>query len=481
MRRFKSTWAPRLARRGDKDMLERRLLALFGETQVLTSTAELLRHGSDESFHDPSGVLPDVVFLPRCEEEVVEAMIVAKEADAPVIPFGVGTSLEGHVAALQGGLCIDTSVFMDRILQINEEDMDCVVQAGCTRVALNEALRHTGLMFPIDPGANATIGGMTATSASGTTAVRYGTMKNNVMGTTCVLADGTVLKTGSRARKTSAGYDLTSLIVGSEGTLGCITDVTLRLHGQPESVASAMCSFDSVSGAVKTVVTALQFGIPLARAEFLDPLSLQAVEARSGTLNMRTDRPGLFLEFHGTEEGLKEQIVGVEAIAKECDLLGHFHFAYKEEERNKLWKARHEAYWASLQLRPGCRGWPTDICVPLSRLADCIEETLVDIKETGIPAPVFGHVGDGNFHVILLAREDEVSEYISNLQDVNERLVKRALEMGGTCTGEHGIGYGKSRWLWEEHGEVGIETMKAVKKAFDPKNRMNPGKFFHFD
>ncbi|GBG30615.1 D-2-hydroxyglutarate dehydrogenase, mitochondrial [Hondaea fermentalgiana] len=469
--------APQLARRGDASALVQKLRDRFGDEQVFTSEAVLKAHGTDESFHDP--VAPDVVFAPRTTEEVSEAMRIAQETQSPVIPFGCGTSLEGHVAALEGGLSIDLSLHMNQVLEVNASDMDCRVQAGITRTALNDFIRDTGLHFSVDPGADASVGGMVATGASGTSAVRYGVMKDNVMGLTCVLADGRIMRTGTRARKSSAGYDLTNLIVGSEGTLACVTEVALRLHGQPESVAAAVCSFPSVRGAVDSVVTALQYGVPLARAEFLCANTLAAVSARSdaiSSLGMSTTMPGLFLEFHGSESAVREQVDTMREITSELGMEGEFHFAYAEEDRRKLWKARHEAYWAVQQLRPGCRGSPTDICVPITKLTDFVEETMKDIEATGIPAPLFGHVGDGNFHVILLARPDESQEYLDKIFAFNDRLVQRAIDNEGTCTGEHGIGYGKRRWLEQECGTVAVDTMAAIKHALDPENRMNPGK-----
>mmetsp|Transcript_2611 Transcript_2611/g.6093 ORF Transcript_2611/g.6093 Transcript_2611/m.6093 type:complete len:549 (-) Transcript_2611:187-1833(-) len=479
--RFSSSMAPpQLERRGDAELLVRKLQERFPADQVSTSPAVLKAHATDESFHDvPESVYPDAVFLPKSTEEVSEAMKIAKEAGSPVICYGAGTCLEGHLAALQGGLCIDLSAHMNQVLEVNASDMDCRVQAGITRATLNEYIRDTGLQFTVDPGADASIGGMVSTGASGTSAVRYGVMRDNVMGLTCVLEDGRIMKTGTRARKSSAGYDLTSLIVGSEGTLACVTEVSLKLHGQPESQAAAVCSFPDVRGAVNSVVTALQYGIPLARAEFLCANTLKAVAARSDAikdLNMSTDSPGLFLEFHGSEASVEEQVMIMKDITEMNGLIGDFHFAYAEEDRRKLWKARHEAYWAVQQLRPGCRGSPTDVCVPLSKLPDFVEETMADIAETDIPAPLFGHIGDGNFHVILLARDDEPQEYLDKIFAFNDRLVQRAIDNEGTCTGEHGIGYGKRRWLVKECGEVAVDAMSAVKRALDPDNRMNPGK-----
>mmetsp|Transcript_15630 Transcript_15630/g.17655 ORF Transcript_15630/g.17655 Transcript_15630/m.17655 type:complete len:507 (+) Transcript_15630:71-1591(+) len=463
---------PVLARRGDPDKLKKLFRSSFCGSQVSEVPAVLEAHGKDESLHTP--VPPDLVFFPKSTEEVVEAMKLAKEADSCVIPFGVGTSLEGHIAALQGGVCIDMSAHMNKVLEINDADMDCRIQAGIVRSTLNYELRHSGLFFPIDPGADCTIGGMVGTRASGTNAVRYGTMKQSVLGLECVLADGSVLRTGSRAKKSSAGYDLTSLFVGSEGTLGVVTEVQLKLFGQPEAIRSAVCNFDSLNGAVDTVVTALQYGIPLARAELLDSTTMRAVSDYSKI--PLEQKPTLFLEFHGTEQFVNEQV----QMVHEISLLnggGDFKFAESEEERNRLWNARHTAYYAVMALRKGCKGWPTDVCVPLSSMAQCIEETVQDVTSTGIHGPLFGHVGDGNFHVILLYNpETDTEEYLSKLIDFNSRLVQRSISLGGTCTGEHGVGYGKAPWLLQEHGEVAVNTMKAIKSAIDPDNRMNPGK-----
>ena len=452
------------------------LRSTFDGAQVMTSSAALAAHGKDESFHLPAE--PDVVFAARSTEEVSQVMRLTKEFGCPVIPFGAGSSLEGHVAALRGGLCLDLTA-MNKLLRVDEVSMDCTVQAGMTRMALNNALKATGLFFPVDPGADATLGGMAATGASGTSTVRYGGMRSNVLGLTAVLQDGTVIKTGSRARKCSSGYDLTSLFLGSEGTLGCITDLTLSLHGQPEQVAAAVCAFDSTKGCVDTVVQCLQYGIPVARAEFLDAHTMRAVQTRFPELKgfFPQGKPCLFLEFHGTEAGVQEQIERAKGLSEENGLSGDFRFATSEEDRNLLWKARHQAFYAAQQLRPGSKGCPTDVCVPLSQLAECIEATLEDVAKQGVVAPLFGHLGDGNFHLILLGSEEsDPDSHFETLFEINDRLIDRALRMGGTCTGEHGIGYGKMKWLEQEHGPGAVQVMRSIKSALDPENRLNPGK-----
>jgi len=390
-----------------------------------------------------------------------------------VIAFGTGTSLEGHVAAVHGGVCIDVSQ-MNAVLEVNAEDLDCRVQAGVTRKQLNEELRATGLFFPIDPGADASLGGMTSTRASGTNAVRYGTMRENVLGLTVVMADGTVIRTGGRAKKSAAGYDMTRLLVGSEGTLGIITEVQLRLYGMPEAMTSAVCQYPSVSDAVNTVIETIQLGIPVARIEFLDEVQMRACIAYSH-LDEYEARPTLFFEFHGTEASAAEQAEMVKSIS---DSHGGTAFQWTQhaEERNRLWQARHDAWYAGLALAPGKKGIATDACVPISRLADCIEETRADLDETGLLAPIVGHVGDGNFHLVLLYDPDDPSE-TQKAKGVVDRLNTRAIGMQGTCTGEHGIGAGKIPFLQAEHGET-VAYMRMIKKALDPDNIMNPGKMF---
>jgi D-lactate dehydrogenase (cytochrome) len=387
-----------------------------------------------------------------------------------MIAFGIGSSLEGHVLAIRGGVCIDTSG-MNRVLAVHPEDLDVTVQPGVTRKQLNAELHGSGLFFPIDPGADATLGGMTATRASGTNAVRYGTMRDNVLGLTVVLADGRVIHTGGRARKSSAGYDLTRLFVGSEGTLGILTEITLRLHPIPEAVSSAVCAFPSVDAAVKTVIQTIQMGVPVARIELLDPLAVQAINAYSKA-GLR-ESPMLFFEFHGSPAGVQEQAQAVQEIAHEYGGMD-FDWATHPEDRSRLWQARHDAYFACMQLRPGARGIITDVCVPISRLAECIAATREDLAQCGLMAPMLGHVGDGNFHVLILV--DPVNrEEMQIAEAVNRRIVLCALQMEGTCTGEHGIGFGKQEFLKAEHGDA-VELMRTLKRALDPYDLLNPGK-----
>ena len=445
------------------------LRQLLGD-RLSTAAAVREHHGKDVSYHE--GAAPDAVAFAASNEEVAEIVRICAGHKVPVVPFGTGTSLEGHIAALAGGVCLDLSQ-MNEILEVNAADLDCRVQAGVTRKQLNEHLRDQGLMFPIDPGADASLGGMTATRASGTNAVRYGTMRENVLGLTVVTADGRVVKTGGRARKSSAGYDLTRLFVGSEGTLGVITEVQLRLHGIPETIASAVCSFETLAGAVDSVIATIQMGIPVARIELLDEVQMAASNCYSDL--DYPEQPTLFFEFHGSEASAKEQAESVAAIAEENGG-GAFRWATLAEERNKLWQARHDAYYAALALRPGAGGWATDVCVPISRLAECIAETRRDIDESGLTAPIVGHVGDGNFHLIYLLDKDDPEE-IKRAEAHNDRMVMRALALGGTCTGEHGIGYGKMEFLKAEQGEA-VALMRSVKQALDPDNIMNPGKIF---
>ncbi|MEO0496989.1 MAG: FAD-linked oxidase C-terminal domain-containing protein [Pseudomonadota bacterium] len=433
-------------------------------------TGEAIRgqHAHTTTYIRPQ--LPDGVLFATSTDEVSEAVKICAEYAVPVIPFGTGTSLEGHVNAPAGGISIDTSR-MNAILQVNPEDLDCIVEPGVTREQLNDHLRDMGLFFPVDPGANASLGGMAATRASGTNAVRYGTMKDNVITLEAVMADGTVIQTGARARKSSAGYDLTRLMVGSEGTLGLITKITLRLHGIPEKIGAGICGFESVEGAVEASIAAIQCGLPVARIELVDELNMRAINAYSN-LN-HGESPTLFLEFHGTEASVAEQLETFAAIAGEFGGR-NFEAAVHTEDRNRLWQARHDAYWAALQLRPGAKGISTDSCVPISRLAECIAQTRADIESEGLLGPVIGHVGDGNFHVLLLIDTDDPQE-IAKAEKIVERLNERTIAMGGTCTGEHGIGQGKRRFMTLELGEsVGI--MQLIKHALDPKNIMNPGK-----
>ncbi|MFQ6018944.1 MAG: FAD-binding oxidoreductase [Kiloniellaceae bacterium] len=450
-----------------KDPVVEALGALLG-ARLSTSPAVREQHGHDESYHPTHA--PEAVAFVRTTEEAAEIVKVCARHKRPVIAFGTGTSLEGHVAAIHGGVSIDLTQ-MNEVLEVNAEDMDCSVQAGVTRKQLNEYLRDTGLFFPIDPGADASLGGMTATRASGTNAVRYGTMRENVLGLTAVLADGRVIRTGGRARKSAAGYDLTRLFVGSEGTLGIITEIRLRLYGIPEAIASAVCAFPTLEGTVNTVILTIQSGIPVARIELLDEVQMDAIN-RYAKLDYAV-QPTLFFEFHGTEAGVREQSESVGEIASGYGG-SNFRWATKAEQRSKLWQARHDAYYAALALRPGAKGWPTDVCVPISRLAECILETKQDIEDSGLLAPIVGHVGDGNFHLSLIIDPEDSAE-MAKATALNEAMVMRALRMGGTCTGEHGIGIGKMHFLRAEHGEA-VSVMRQVKRALDPDNLMNPGK-----
>ena len=443
------------------------LRSIFGD-RVSTSMAIREQHGRDESYH--ASMPPDAVVFARSTDEVSTAVKILAAHGVPLIPFGTGTSLEGHVAALHGGVSIDMSQ-MNQVLRVNADDLDVVVQPGVTRKQLNEYVRDLGLFFPIDPGADASLGGMTATRASGTNAVRYGTMRENVLALEVVLADGRVIRTSKRARKSSAGYDLTRLFVGSEGTLGVITEITLRLYGIPEAMSAAVCSFETLEGAVNAVIQTIQMGIPVARIELLDDVQMDAVNKYA-----KFDYPvlpTLFFEFHGTERGVQENAELCEAIVGENGGVD-FKWATRPEDRSRLWEARHNAYYAALALRPGCKGWATDVCVPISRLAECILETKRDIAESGMVAPLVGHVGDGNFHLVYLVDPNEPSD-IERAKALNERMVMRALAMEGTCTGEHGVGYGKMELLQAEHGEA-ISVMRQIKVALDPQNLLNPGK-----
>ena len=415
---------------------------------------------------------PDAVLFAETEAEVSEVVRLCAGARVPVIPFGTGTSLEGHLNAPYGGVSLDLSR-MNRILVVHEADLDCVVEPGVTRKALNEHLRDLGLFFPVDPGADASLGGMAATRASGTNAVRYGTMRDAVLGLTAVLADGSVITTGGRARKSSAGYDLTRLLIGSEGTLGVITGLTLKLYGIPETILSAVCPFASIEGACNATIAALQMGLPLARIELADEVQIRACNAYSHLA--LPEMPTLFLEFHGTAVSAREQVEAFAEIAR-AEGGGEFDWAERQEDRTRLWQARHDAYWAARALKPGAEVLSTDVCVPISSLAACVGETRQDIDRLGLLAPIVGHVGDGNFHVLPLIDPSDPEER-GKVQDFLDRLIDRALGFGGTCTGEHGVGQGKIRYLAQEHGP-GIEVMAAIKKALDPLNILNPGKIF---
>jgi D-lactate dehydrogenase (cytochrome) len=426
-------------------------------------------HSHGESYHPPAA--PDVVCFPATTDEVVEIVKVSQRFQLPVIPFGAGTSLEGHVHAVRGGITISVRD-LNRVVRVGVDDLDATVEAGVTRLQLNKALRNTGLEFPIDPGADATIGGMTATRASGTTAVRFGTMRENVLGVKVVLADGRVITTGTRARKSAAGYDLTRLFVGSEGTLGVITEVTVRLHPLPEAVSAAVCSFDSIGGAVETVIAVIQMGVPVARIELLDEVQMDAINRYSKTTYPAV--PTLLFEFHGDNtQHVADQANAVQALAVERG--GHgFEWAVRLEDRERLWHARHNAHYAGLALRPGGRSWATDVCVPISRLAECVVETKRDHEGASFPVCLVGHAGDGNFHMCYILDPGSASE-LDEARRLNERMVARALAMGGTCTGEHGVGYGKMKFLAAEHGDA-LAVMQTIKRALDPENRMNPGK-----
>lgn len=450
------------------DTLRQALAERFGN-RFSQGESTCLQHGRDESVHQPQP--PQAVVHAENLEEIVLTVKLCAEHGVPVIPYGVGSSVEGHVLAPQGGISLDLSG-MNQVIAIHAEDGDATVQAGVTRMQLNNALKGTGLFFPIDPGADATIGGMAATRASGTNAVRYGTMKDNVLATTTVLADGRVLKTGGRARKSSAGYDLTRLLVGSEGTLGIMAELTVKLYPIPEAISAAVCTFPDIESAVQTVIQTIQLGVPVARIELLDTLSLKAINQFSKTT--LAEAPTLFFEFHGSPAGVEEQAETVQAIAGE---LGGANFAWatRPEDRSRLWQARHDAYFACLQLKPGCRCFPTDVCVPISRLAECVAATYEDIAQVSIPIALFGHVGDGNFHLVVLVDPDNPKE-MDEAAWISSRVVERAIAMEGTCTGEHGIGLGKRKYLAKEHGDVAVDVMRALKQALDPQQLFNPGK-----
>ncbi|AOO83268.1 FAD-binding oxidoreductase [Bosea vaviloviae] len=446
----------------------RALAASFGN-RLVTSLAVRQQHGHTLTWipNQP----PDAVVFPQSTEEVAEIVKLCGTHGVPVIAFGTGTSLEGHVNAPFGGVCVDMSQ-MKRIIAVHGEDLDCVVEAGVTRKELNENLRDQGLFFPIDPGADASIGGMAATRASGTNAVRYGTMKDNVLALTAVMADGSIVKTSTRARKTSAGYDLTRLLIGSEGTLGIITEITLKLHGIPEAISAGVCPFPSVKAACDATIVTIQSGLPVARIELLDDVMIRGVNLHSKLGLLETTM--LFVEFHGSEAGVKEQAERFGEIAAEYGG-GPFDWATKAEDRSKLWQARHDAYWAAKALRPGFDSVATDVCVPISRLAECVEETKRDIDAMGLIAPIAGHVGDGNFHTQPIVDLNDPEE-VARSQGFIDRLVKRALAMGGTCTGEHGVGQKKIKYLEAEHGAPALAVMRTLKRSLDPQNILNPGK-----
>jgi D-lactate dehydrogenase (cytochrome) len=455
------------------DSLLSALKSIFDD-RVSTSEAMRAHHGRDESSYDP--MLPDAVVFAQTTEEVAEAVKLCSAHDFPVIAYGTGTSLEGHILALQGGVTIDLSQ-MNKMVAVHAEDLTATVQAGVTRKQLNQEIRDTGLFFPIDPGADASLGGMAATRASGTNAVRYGTMRENTLALTVVTADGRIIRTGTRAKKSSAGYDLTRLFVGSEGTLGIITEVTVRLYPLPEAISAAVCSFPTTGDAVNAVIQTIQMGIPVARVEFLDENGVKALNAHD-KLGL-PEAPLLLFEFHGSENGVKEQAELVQEITAEHSAIG-FEWATRPEDRSRLWTARHNAYFALLQMRPGARAISTDCCVPISRLAECILDTKSDCESHGIVYSIIGHVGDGNFHVVLLVDPNDPAD-VARAEAVNERMVMRAIEMDGTCTGEHGVGMHKMGFLIHEHGAEAIATMRAIKHALDPKNILNPGKILRWE
>jgi D-lactate dehydrogenase (cytochrome) len=444
------------------------LAAAFGN-RLVTSQAVRDQHGHTTTWHHNEP--PDAVVFPQSTADVQAIVRICATHDVPVIPFGTGTSLEGHVNAPFGGISIDVRD-MNGILAVHAEDLDCVVEPGMTRKLLNEHLRDQGLFFPIDPGADASIGGMTATRASGTNAVRYGTMKDNVLSLKAVLANGEIIQTATRAKKSSAGYDLTRLFVGSEGTLGVITEITLKLAGIPEAIAGGVCPFPSVEAACNATIATIQSGIPVARIELLDEVQVKACNAYS-KLSL-PEQPMLFLEFHGSAAGVAEQSERFAEIAGELGG-GPFEWTVRAEDRTRLWQARHDAYFAVRGLRPGTEAVATDVCVPISRLAECVTDSQRDLAESRLLAPLAGHVGDGNFHLALLIDMDDADE-VARAKAFMERLVARALAMDGTCTGEHGVGQGKMKYLAAEHGEPALAMMRSIKRALDPQGIMNPGK-----
>lgn len=450
--------------------LARTLQDSFGD-RFSVSAGVREHHGRDESPFAPAP--PDAVVFAHTTEEVATVARLCNQYRVPLIPYGAGSSLEGHLLAVSGGISLDLSQ-MNQVVAVNAEDLTVTVQPGVTRKQLNQEIKDTGLFFPIDPGADASLGGMCATRASGTNAVRYGTMRENVLALTVVTADGRVIRTGTHARKSSAGYDLTRLFIGSEGTLGIITEVTVRLYPQPEAISAAVCAFPSMGSAVNAVIETIQLGVPIARVEFVDALAIRAIN-RHDNLSL-PETPHLFFEFHGSESGVREQAEIVQETAA-----GHggqgFEWATRPEDRSRLWNARHTAYFAMLQLKPGCKSVTTDVCVPISRLADCVTETERDLMASALPCPIVGHVGDGNFHVAILVDPDKPEE-MAEAETINRRIVERALSMGGTCTGEHGVGLHKMAFLVDEHGEDALDLMRGIKRAFDPNNILNPGKIF---
>ena len=463
-------WVPELAQRATPEALLSSLQTRFG-ARYSQAMAVREQHGRDESaFSLPP---PSAVVFAESTQDVADAVALAAAHQTPVIPFGVGSSLEGHLLAVQGGISIDLGR-MDRVLSINAEDLTVTVQPGVTRKALNEAVKSEGLFFPIDPGADASLGGMAATRASGTNAVRYGTMRENVLALEVVTASGEVIRTGTRAKKSSAGYDLTRLMVGSEGTLGVITELTLKLYPLPEAISAATCSFPTIEAAVRCVIQVIQLGIPIARCELIDAGTVRMVNAHS-KLGLREEHM-LLMEFHGSPASVKEQAETVQEIASDFDGQA-FEWATTPEERTRLWTARHNAYFAAIQSKPGCRAISTDTCVPISKLADCLLDSVSEADASGLPYFLVGHVGDGNFHFGYLIDPDNAEER-RIAEELNHQLVSRALELGGTCTGEHGVGLHKMGFLLTEAGSGSVDMMRAIKRALDPHNILNPGKIF---
>ncbi len=440
----------------------------FGE-RFSTSHAVCEHHGRDESPYPP--MLPDGVVFALSTEDVAWVARHCNQHKVPLIPFGAGSSLEGHLLAIHGGISLDLSG-MNQVVSVHAEDFTATVQAGVTRKQLNEEIRATGLFFPIDPGADASLGGMAATRASGTNAVRYGTMRENVMSLKVVTADGRIIQTANRARKSSAGYDLTRVFVGSEGTLGIITEVTIRLYPQPEAISAAICNFETLRDAVQSVIEIIQMGVPVARVEFMDTTAVKATNIYS-KLSLK-ESPLLLFEFHGSPAGVKEQAEIVQGITRDNGGLD-FEWAEQAEDRSRLWTARHNAYFAGLQLRPGSRASTTDVCVPISRLAECVSETAAQLDRASFPYTIVGHVGDGNFHVLMLLDPDNPNEWEES-ERLNHQLVERAIQMDGTCTGEHGVGLHKKEFMLAEHGRDALDLMASLKRAFDPNNILNPGK-----
>ncbi len=445
--------------------------AQFLGERITTSTGLRDHHSHGQDTQTP--VMPDAVAFIETTEEAARLLALCNQHGVPVVPYGTGTSLEGHVTPVRGGISVDMSR-MTAVLEVNQADMDCRVQPGLTHRSLNAHLRDQGLFFPVDPGADASLGGMCATRASGTNAVRYGTMRENVMGLTVVLADGRVISTGGRVRKSSTGYDLTRLFVGSEGTLGIITEIQLRLHGIPEAASAAICQFDTLGDAVESVIAIMQAGIPVARIELLDDVQMGACIAYSKLDEMKP-APTLFFEFHGTHAGVAEQAKQAEEITEAYNARG-FRWATEAEERNRLWRARHDAYWAGLALKPGHQGIATDAIVPISRLAEAVLGTQADIRDSGLTAPIVGHVGDGNFHTVILVPPEPGG--LERAWELDKKIVGRALALGGSCSGEHGVGLGKREFLELEHGAETLAVMRSLKATLDPKGILNPGKMF---